>query len=149
MERIYRILILLSTAAYILWFFQPYNSPEFVGEEAIRILGAEGYGGSDFLLNISPVMGWVLLLGFILAAVGMVFYISAARASFVLLLAISIVLRLFTGLSVQTSINAALLYFINIADGVIVFMSYFSSVADNYSTHNKSLKSGTPQSGAP
>ena len=73
------------------------------------------------------------------SAVGLWFYLSYARTAFVILLITSFALAPFTGLSVQTGIDMLISQLVIGMDGVILYMYYFSSVADNF-THNNAFK---------
>ena len=141
MERIYRVLIVFTTIAYLVWFFQPYNSDIFYSEGVAQLLRSDGFGGADILLRYSVELGWLLLSLYLVSAVGMFYFIRAARTLFLYLIVASLLLKLFLGVSVQSNIDYFLIQLTMMVDGIILYMSYFSSVAKRYQTQNNRLQS--------
>ena len=137
MDKLYKSLIVVGSTSYVLWFFQPYNTIEIYDAEVFKALAWGGHGAIDILW--SPIF-YITLILYLFSAVGMWFYINWARNLFVMLTVTYIVMTPIGGISVGTSIDATLIYLTNLSDGALLFMCYFSSVAEKYKTHNKSLK---------
>ncbi len=142
MEGVYRALVLFSTVAYVVWFFQPYNSDIFYSEGIVYLLRSDGFGGADTLLRYSVELGWLLLALFVASAVGMFYFMRPARTLFLCLILASLLLKLFFGVSVQSHIDHFLIQLILMTDGVILYMSYFSSVAIRFRMHKHRLQAG-------
>lgn len=140
MNKLFRILIVVSNIAFIMWFFQPYNTAGLYSDEIKQLLGADGYGGIDQLLKYSVQTGWGLLVLYVITAIGLFFYLKPARTIFSVLLVLSIFLPLFYGVSVQSNIDATLRVIINMGDAVVWYMAYFSSVSSQFSAHNQAIE---------
>jgi hypothetical protein len=134
MDKLFRSLILISNAIYVLWFFQPYNTEHLYESETLVALSWIGFGSIELVSTVST---YIISPLYIVAAVGLWFYFAAARVLFVVLIATSILLAPFTGLSVQTGIDMLLSQIVIGIDGIVLYMCYFSSVSANF-THNKS-----------
>lgn len=121
----------------MLWYFQPYNTAYFFEDETLVALSWIDFGSIELVNTISTL---VIAPLSILVAVGLWFYLSYARTAFLILIITSIALAPFNGLSVQTGIDMLISQLVIGMDGVILYMCYFSSVADNFA-HNKALNS--------
>jgi len=137
MEKLFRSLIVISNSAYVLWFFQPYYATNLYTETMREVLEADGYSGVDILLKYSIEIGWVFLALFLLSAIGLFLYIKIARTLFTVLCLSSFVIPLFYGISVQSHIDVVLNNITYMADSIVLYMSYFSSVAVKFKAHNK------------
>ena len=136
MDKLFKSLILISTLGYILWFFQPYNISYIYDQDTLRVLEWSGFGGNYYLLFY---ISYVILVLYIISAIGMLLYLKWARALFAVLTVVTILLAPFSGVGVSTSIDGFLQYIINLCDGAVLFMAYFSSISSNFKPHNKSL----------
>jgi len=145
MERLFRTLIIISYATYVLWFFQPYYSSFLYTDEIRNLLDSDGYGGIDILLKYSIELGWLFIFAYLIAAVGLFYYISAARVLFTFLYGTSIFLPIVFGVSVQSNIDALLNNIIAMADAIILYMCYLSSISSKFTPHNKAFKRDAKQ----
>lgn len=139
MEKLFRLLIILSSAAYIIWFFQPYYPTGLYTEEIRDLLGADGYSGMDLLLKYSVEIGWAWLILYLISAIGIFLYIKAARILFTILFFLALLLPLLYGVSVQSHIDVVLINIMSSSDAVILYMCYLSSITSKFTTHNKSF----------
>jgi hypothetical protein len=130
MDKLFRSLVLTSNALYVLWYFQPYNNEFLFEPEVLVALSWIGFGSIELANTVST-----LVIGpfFLVVAVGLWFYISYARTAYALLIITNLALAPFIGLSVQTGIDMLISQLVIGMDGAILYMSYFSSVADNFS----------------
>ncbi len=140
MVTLFRMIIIVSNLAYIIWFFQPYYSTSLYTDELRNLLEADGYTGVEILLRYSVEIGYVFLVLYLASAVGLYFYIKQARMLFTGLCLLSIITPLFYGMSVQSNIDVALNNIAYMGDSIVLYMSYFSTVANKFKTHNKALK---------
>jgi len=140
MVNLFRILVIVANLAYVAWFFQPYYSPVFYSNDVMELLRSDGFSGVDFLLKYSVEIGWLLLVLFLVTAVGLLLYIKAARTLFVVLIIGTLILRMFYGVSVQSNIDSTLMSITAILDGAILYMIYFSSLAEKFLGHNNHLQ---------
>ena len=129
MDKLYKFLIVFGSISYVIWFFQPYNIPEIYDVRVFELLGETGYGSVDILWN--PIV-YILLILYLLSAVGMWFYIKVARNIFLLLQIVYVALAFIGGVVVQSPIDSAVYHLIVLSDGALLFMAYFSSISERY-----------------
>jgi hypothetical protein len=149
MSSLFRTLIIVSNVAYIAWFFQPYYSTGLYTDEIRELLRSDGYSGIDYFLKYSVELGWLLLALYLIASIGMFFYIKVARTLFAVLVAASILIPLLYGVSVQSNIDVVLNTITTMAGAVILYMCFLSSLAGNFTAHNKSLNQRGAKSAPP
>jgi hypothetical protein len=137
MKSLFRSLIIISNLAYLIWFFQPYYSIVLYTDDIRQLLRSDGYGGNDFFLQFSVELGWVLLLFYLVTAVGLYFYVKLARMLFTLLVAISLFLPFMYGVSVQSHIDVFMNTITTLCDGIVLYMCYLSSIAENFEASNE------------
>lgn len=136
MDKLFKSLILTSTLGYILWFFQPYNISSIYDQDTLSALEWSGFGGNYYYLFYAS---YVILVAYIISAIGMLLYLKWARLLFTVLSVVSILSTSLTGVAVSTSIDSFLQNIIGLCDGAVLFMAYFSSISTNFKAHNKSL----------
>lgn len=137
MDKLFKSLIVVSTIAYIAWFFQPYNTEYIYDKDTIDALQWAGFGGNYFYLSY---FSYVLFVLYLVSAFGMLLYIKRARQLFVILTIINIVSVPFAGLAVSTSIDNFLINITGLCDGAVLFMAFFSSISTNFEAHNNQLQ---------
>ncbi len=134
---LFRTIIVISNLAFIIWFFQPYYSSSLYTDELRNLLQADGYAGVDILLRYGVETGYVFLVLYLVSAIGMLLYIKAARTLFTVLCLLSLITPLFYGMSVQSNIDEVLSNISYMGDSIILYMSYFSTVANKFKTHTR------------
>ena len=140
MQSLFRALIIISSSAYVLWFFQPYYSTSLYNEDMRMMLDAHGYNGVDLLLQYRAEIGGGFLIAYLISAIGIFIYIKLARTFFAILCISSIITPLFFGMSVQSHIDTTLNNITYMADAIILYMSSFSSLSTKFNAHNNALK---------
>ncbi|MCF6282681.1 MAG: hypothetical protein L3J28_10840 [Candidatus Polarisedimenticolaceae bacterium] len=133
MVTLFRSLILVSNAVYVLWFFQPYNAPWLYETEILNALSWSGWGGNELL---AEKISGLLIIAWLATAFGLWFFKAWARTTFVVLNISTVILTPIFGLLVQSSVDVILTQVMTIADGMLLFMCYFSSVSANFNTKN-------------
>ncbi len=129
---LFRTLIIVSNLAFIIWFFQPYYSSSLYTDELRDLLQADGYTGVDILLRYSVETGYAFLALYLISAVGMLLYMKSARTLFAILCLLSLITPLFYGMSVQSNIDEVLNNISYMGDSIVLYMSYFSTVARKF-----------------
>jgi len=105
------------------------------------MLDADGYNGVDLLLQYSVEIGWGFLIAYLVSAIGIFIYVKLARTFFAILCLSSLITPLFFGMSVQSHIDSVLNNIMYMADAIILYMSYFSSLAIKFDSHNNAFSS--------
>lgn len=127
MSILYRVLIVTSIFMSALWYFQPYSVSY---DSSVETLYAwVGYGGTGWVLTkIVP----VILISSPIALIGMFFYVPYSRNIYFLVCLVNLIVAPFAGVSVQVGVDIFLNYLLSMIDGVLIYMSFFTSVGDNY-----------------
>jgi hypothetical protein len=101
---------------------------------------------------VTPPFHFWLILQFLWAAtaVGLFFFLRWGRTLFLFLNLYTVVGFVAGGLVIQTGLQAAVLYLVNLADGAVLFMAYLSAVASRFGRRrpNSTPRPEAPQSGS-
>ena len=107
----------------------PYVDFNWLNENELAYLSANG----AFAKILIPNFIFHFIFAFwLIALVGMFFYINAARNLFIALVLFTILLTPFIGFVSLSPIESTLLEVLNIIDGVLIAMILFTSVSDNF-----------------
>lgn len=131
MEKVFRTIVVINLAAFLIWFFQPYGYLTITDKSVMDALAWNGYGGNEILNQYIP---WCFLAVSLICAVGLYFYLNFARILFALMVLSALLLSPFMGLNIGTGIDTFFHTLINLLDGIILFMSYFSSISNKFSS---------------
>lgn len=119
--RLFRTLVVSSTIAYGIWFFQFILGGALISQSTWDALSWQGSGA---LLPTPPAFAWLFLLLSVAVAVGLCMFSRSARSVFAALSAFWIMMSLLGGVQVQTAFGSFLLLLSNMADGAILVMAY-------------------------
>ena len=129
MVQLFRSLVCVSTALYVVFVVSYFWAAELFGTDVAAVLAHSGRGASVTF----PEYTWLVLLGaWILVAVGLLLFVRWSREAFVALSVFSIFSTALGGIQINAGPQEALKEVIALADGAIVFMAYFSSVARRF-----------------
>ena len=127
----FRVLVLLSVAMYVGWFFLGSIESRFYAPEITDLMSWSGYGAA-FGWNVLTYIAYGSLLAYGLVCVGLVYFKSWARECF-LLLTITVLLMTFAfGINILTEASAVYLQLMNMIDGFIIAMIYFSALSEEF-----------------
>jgi hypothetical protein len=121
-EKWFRLSIIVGLICYVAYWFLPF-SYDYLDSEKAAILS---YAGYDALYPGSFAVSIVLLVAWITAAAGMLFYKREGRALFLVLVIATAAMTPLYGLSIELAGGATLLDIANIADGFAIGLAYFS-----------------------
>ena len=137
----FRLLVLISVALYVGLFFLPVIESRFYSPEEIDLMTWAGYGaafGRDVLLYIA--YGSLIVYGII--GIGLIYFKSWARECFLLLVIVLVLTSFGYGVNILTEASMVYLQVLNIIDGLIIGIIYFSALRKEFKvTHNKALQS--------
>lgn len=129
MTTIFRALLIISTAAFAFVYWMPFFDSSFYSEEAHKLLSFDGlearFEPGAVFINL------VFILGVGLPAL-MYFFVSWARTAFLIMCVGYPLVNLFLGLRVMTPIEGLFAEWIALADGAILAIAYFTSVASRF-----------------
>ena len=129
MKKLFRTLVIFSISIYLIWFVLPHFWGLLHTPEEVNLLNYNGYGES---FNALPLIYTMAVL-YVISAIGLFIYSRWARTLFLGLTAFAIAVGPFMGWSVQTGFEASINHLAILCDGAVIFMSYFSSVRDEFS----------------
>jgi len=130
-QRQFRVLVLVSVALYVGWFFFPFLESRFYSRELIELKRWAGLGASlDWRLLTAFAYGSLLAYGVI--GIGLVYFKRWARTGFLWLI-IFLELSCFTfGVNILTEAEIVYLQLLNIIDGFILAIVYFSRLSEEF-----------------
>jgi len=105
----------------------------------------------DFLSNngaeavvVMPEIVWHLfMLSWVASSIGLFFFINFARKAFIALVIFTALLNPFLGWQVFSPFDAAVVSILNMIDGALIVMAYFTSISVNFNKHLTSSSSVT------
>jgi hypothetical protein len=136
----FRLLVLLSVVLYVGWFFIGYFESWFYSPELSDLMTWSGYG-AVFSWNVLTYIAYALLLAYGIVCVGLIYFKSWARECFLLLTILAMLLTFVFGVNVFTEASSFYLQIMNMIDGFIIAMIYFSELKVEFKiTHNKRMQ---------
>ena len=137
----FRLLVLLSVALYVGWFFFGSFESKFYSSEIIDLMTWSGYGAA-FGWNVLTYIAYASLLAYGVVCLGLIYFKSWARECFLLVTVLGLVLTFGFGVNILTEASSFYLQVMNIIDGFIIAMIYFSELKEEFNiTHNKRMQS--------
>ena len=127
--RLFRTLVISSTAAYLIWFFHLLLVGSLISTATWDILSWVGHGA---LLPMPPSFAWLWMLLSVAVTVGLCAFSKSARLVFALLTLFSALITLLSGLQVETAFGSFCLFIANLADGGILLMAYTSPLKERF-----------------
>lgn len=134
MKKLFRILVIVSTVFYIVWFFSPYFYHLYLSDEVINVIAYTGYGS---ILPNGPYTYIPIFIISMVIAIGLYLFKPWARTSFVVLYAIFILASPFWGLNIQSGLDVMIGTIATLSDGALIGLMYFSTIGNEF---NRTLK---------
>ncbi len=129
MKTLYRCLIIVLIFFQIVWFCIPWVIS--YDAHSINLLSSAGYG-SLVGYKIIEVFSYLFTFLYLCCCIGLFFFFKLARTAYFILLLFGGLAIFFYGTSVQVNFEASLGYFMTLADGVILSMSYLSTISKEF-----------------
>jgi len=121
--------VVITIAAFAIWFSVPFLWAELYENETLVILGWRGHGSivtSDFP---TPV---IVFACYGVASVGLLFFKAWARISYLLLTIATIVLMPLYGVHIQTPIEVFFGNLFLFGNGVVLALAYLTSIGNEF-----------------
>lgn len=132
-KRQFRVLILVSVALYVAWFFFPLIESRFYSLELIELKRWSGLGASlDWRLLTVIAYGSMLAYGVI--GIGLACFQRWARVAFLWLIIFLELSCFIFGINILTEAETAYLQLLNIINGFILAIVYFSGTSHEFAT---------------
>jgi hypothetical protein len=133
----FRVLVVLSSLCYVLLLVGPWVFWSNLSREASDVLS---WRGLDAILPLTAFPYYLLLMLWLAAAVGMYFFINAARALYAALAAFNLLVFLLGGMDTRLAVESFLIQFTTMADGAIIAIAYWSPLSKKFE-----VDAGTPR----
>jgi hypothetical protein len=129
MVRLFRALVLISTVLFVVIGIMPFLNHLWLTPDQLHVLS---YDGAGSLIPAHPMLYWGQLVLWTAISIGLFFFLSVARTAFLVLNVITIVATFFWGFRIIPPEAAGLGGIVQMADGAILMMAYFTSVAERF-----------------
>ena len=126
----FRALVICSTGLFVLWFFELFLLGGFVSPEVHDLLNWHGY---QALIPLPDLVSWLVMVLYLVAAVGLCEFTKAGRMLFSLLTVFNLITSLLGGVQIATAFGSCLGAVTSLADGAILVMAYSSPLAKKFS----------------
>lgn len=134
MKKLFRILVITSMLLYAMYWFSSYFSHLWLTAEQLDILS---FGGLGRKMTYPLIIDWVIFLAWLLISIGLISFHRSARIQFVVLHIVILASIPFSGLIIFEPVGFFLLSIVNLLDGAIIALSYFSTLSNEFSKNRK------------
>lgn len=129
MDKVFRILVVVSYVLYVVFFFMPYIWPSIYDQQTQDILSWTGYGA---VIPFADWIGYCIFTAYSLITVGLLLTWPLARFLFTFFTVGSITLVALQGVSVLTAVEGVILYIMNLIDGALIAIMYLTSFGSKF-----------------
>jgi hypothetical protein len=126
---LFRTFVAGATACYLVWVALPYFDEVFLHPEAQLLMKYDGYHS---ILGLPSAVSWIFVIVWVGLAIGMFLFLAPARTGYLILVLVFLFLTPLNGLRVQSGLESYFLDAVNILDGVVLAMAYFSKVSQYF-----------------
>ncbi len=129
MEKLYRSLLLISLASYLLFIFLPSINIQTLTEEEYDVLSWAEYGAQ---ITFPTWLYWASIIAWFPLTLGLWLYQEWARKGFLLLSLVFVLLNPFGGLYVSTGLEMMFAQLTSSIDGAIIAICYLTSISKGF-----------------
>ena len=133
MATLFRYLVVISSVLFVAYWSLPYVDYNWLTEEELRLIGADGYGS---IFPISLFIYWSMFVIWLTLSIGLFFYVRIARTGFLVFIIVSTCASFFWGFRVLAPYEIVIGNIIGFSDGAILAMAYFTSVDSKFSNES-------------
>lgn len=130
---LFRTFVVGATACYLAWVALPYFDETLLHPEAQMLMKYDGYHS---ILGLPSVVSWIFVIVWVGLAIGMLLFLAPARTGYLILVIVFLFLTPLFGLRVQSGLESYFLDAVNILDGAVLAMAYFSKVSQYFQPHS-------------
>lgn len=129
MIKLYRNLVASLLGLQLVWIFFPWS--RLYSPSSLVLLDRVG---TDSLVSVGVMMMLSVIISviYLLSCLGLIFFVSFARKAFIFNSIFGGACIFLYGISVQSSYEAFLGYFMTLGDGAIIVLSYSASINDRF-----------------
>lgn len=141
----FRLLVFLSVALYVGSFFFSYFESGFYSSEITDLMTWSTYGAA-FSRDVLIYLTFGSLIAYGIVCIGLIYFKPWARECFLLLILVLFFMTFTFGINILTAASSAYFQLMNIIDGFIIAIIYFSPLRNEFKlTHNNGMQSGTAE----
>ena len=129
MKSIFRSLVVLSYVTYAVFFFIPYFDAYIYEQNTMLALTWNGYGA---VIPFNTFSIYLMLAAYSVITIGLFFFYSWARLSFLVITAVSVALVGLQGIAVIPPMDGLLVYITNLIDGALIVFMYLTSISNRF-----------------
>ena len=147
MDKLFRTLIITSVVLYLAFHTMPYLDYTSLTENELDLLS---WGGYNSTIPGEPYTSYAIAIIWLCISISLFFYINIARLLFAIMLIFTAILSPFTGYAVYTAIGNTIVSILEMIDGALLIMMYFTSVSTKFTkAPNKALNTDSAKNAAP
>jgi hypothetical protein len=129
MISLFKVLVVLSYAIYVVFFWLPEFDFYIYDQDTIDILSWSGFGA---LLAPNNLIGYLFFVGYSVILIGLLLFKNWARLSFVVITIASVLFTAIQGIQVMPAIEATIQYITTLIDGATIAIMYLTSVGQRF-----------------
>jgi len=124
---IFRSTVVASVILYTVYVFLPLFDDQLLD---YMEKGARDLAGANSRILFDMWQFWLMYAAFLIASVGLYFFMPWSRTVFIVAVAASIAISLFSGLHVLTNYELVIGGIVSMCDGAIIAMMYLTSIGE-------------------
>ena len=129
---LFRNVVIFSYVLYAAFVFIAFFSAYLYDQKTLDILTWNNYGT---IIQLSHVFGYLFFFAYTVIFLGLIYFKSWARTAFVILTLLSVILTGIQGIEILPAIEGLLSYLMNLSDGAIIALMYFTSISSKFSNN--------------
>lgn len=129
MIAIFRLLVVIQALLTALYWLLPYFDYHWLSVDELLVLEESGTG-AVFIAGSS--FAWTIFTVWMALSLGLYFFVRLAREAFVVFYLATFGLALFMGVQVLTPLEQVVLGVLQVGDGMLIAVAYFTSVSQKF-----------------
>jgi hypothetical protein len=129
LQRLFKATVIANTVLYVAWVALPWVDGPFLSSDTVDALSWSGAGA---ILPLPRGAFWLLSCLYVMAAVGLCGFIRGARWLFVSLAIFQYGWVLFSGVNIETPLQAFISRVNTLADGAIIALAFLPGVREKF-----------------
>ncbi|WP_138438250.1 MULTISPECIES: hypothetical protein [Marinobacter] len=131
MIAIFRLLVVVQALLTAVLWLLPYFDYQWLSIEELLVLEDSGTGA---VFTSGNFIAWGIFTIWMALSLGLYFFVRLAREAFVVFYLVNFGLTLFMGIQVLTPLDQVVLGLLQVGDGMLIAIAYFTSVSQKFRT---------------
>ena len=129
MIAIFRLLVVIQALLTALYWLLPYFDYHWLSVEELLVLEGSGTGA---VFIAGSFFAWAIFTVWMALSLGLYLFVRLARETFVVFYLANFGLALFMGMQVLTPLEQVVLGVLQVGDGMLIAVAYFTSVSQKF-----------------